>query len=94
VSAQRGRALVGARGYLSRERTAHVPPPLAEHVERVAEVLPRDCVLPFLLTPAGGLWLMTDISERLQPGRRLGGSHTDRSDRGVRTWTWNLAPRP
>jgi hypothetical protein len=46
------------------------------------------------VTPAGGLWLMTDISERLQPGRRLRGSHTDRSDRGVRTWTWNLAPRP
>jgi len=44
--------------------------------------------------PAGGLWLMTDISERLQPGRRLRGSHTVRSDRGVRTWTWNLAPRP
>jgi integrase len=34
---------------LPRERKAHVPPPLAEHVERVAEVLPRHHVLPFLV---------------------------------------------
>jgi integrase len=34
---------------LPRERKAHVPPPLAEHVERVAEVLPRHHVLPFLI---------------------------------------------
>jgi integrase len=33
---------------LPRERKAHVPPPLAEHVERVAEALPRHYVLPFL----------------------------------------------
>jgi integrase len=39
-----------ARGVkLPRERKAHVPPPLAEHVERVAEVLPRHHVLPFLV---------------------------------------------
>jgi integrase len=34
---------------LPRERKAHVPPPLAEHVERVAEHLPRHHVLPLLL---------------------------------------------
>ena len=46
-----------------------------------------------IVSPAGGLWLETDISERFQPGRRVRGSYTDRSDRGVRTWTWNLKPR-
>jgi hypothetical protein len=45
-----------------------------------------------LVSPAGGLWLMTDIGERLVPGKRLAGRHTDSSDRGSRTWTWNLAP--
>jgi integrase len=34
---------------LPRERKAHVPPPLAEHIERVAEVIPRHYVLPFLV---------------------------------------------
>jgi integrase len=34
---------------LPRERRAHLPPPLAEHVERVAEQLPRHHVLPFLV---------------------------------------------
>jgi integrase len=34
---------------LPRERKAHVPPPLAEHVERVAERLPRRYVLPLLV---------------------------------------------
>jgi integrase len=34
---------------LPRERKAHIPPPLAEHVERVAEVLPRHHVVPFLV---------------------------------------------
>jgi integrase len=34
---------------LPRERKAHVPPPLAEHVERVAETLPRHHVVPFLV---------------------------------------------
>ena len=34
---------------LPRERKAHLPPPLAEHVERVAEHLPRHHVLPFLV---------------------------------------------
>ena len=34
---------------LPRERKAHVPPPLAEHVERVAEILPRHHVVPFLV---------------------------------------------
>jgi hypothetical protein len=47
-----------------------------------------------LVSPAGGLWLVTDINERFQPGRRVSGSYTDRSDRGVRTWTCNLSPRP
>src|SRR5262249_28167608 len=31
---------------LPRERRPHVPPPLAEHVERVAERMPRHHVLP------------------------------------------------
>ena len=34
---------------LPRERKAHLPPPLAEHVERVAEHLPHHHVLPFLV---------------------------------------------
>jgi integrase len=34
---------------LPRERKAHVPPPLAEHVERIAERLPRYHVLPLLI---------------------------------------------
>jgi integrase len=34
---------------LPKERKAHVPPPLADHVERVAEALPRTYVLPLLL---------------------------------------------
>jgi integrase len=34
---------------LPRERKAHVPPPLAEHVERVAERLLRHYVVPFLV---------------------------------------------
>ena len=45
------------------------------------------------VSPAGGLWLMTDIGRRLVPGRRLAGRFTDSSDRGTRTWTWNLAAR-
>jgi integrase len=39
---------------LPRERKAHVPPPLADHVERVAETLPRHHVLPFLILDASG----------------------------------------
>jgi integrase len=34
---------------LPKERRAHIPPPLAEHVERVAERLPRHHVVPFLV---------------------------------------------
>ena len=34
---------------LPRERKAHIPPPLADHIERVAEVLPRAYVLPLLV---------------------------------------------
>jgi integrase len=34
---------------LPRERKAHVPPPLAEHVERVAERMPKHHVLPLLI---------------------------------------------
>jgi integrase len=34
---------------LPRERKPHVPPPLAEHVERVAERTPADLVLPLLV---------------------------------------------
>lgn len=34
---------------LPKERKAHVPPPLAEHVERVAERLPAQYVLPLLV---------------------------------------------
>jgi integrase len=34
---------------LPKERRPHVPPPLAEHVERVAEVLPLHHVVPFLI---------------------------------------------
>lgn len=38
----------------SRERKAHLPPPLAEHVERVAELLPRHYVLPLLILDTSG----------------------------------------
>jgi hypothetical protein len=34
---------------LPRERKAHVPPPHAEHVERVAETVAREYVLPLLV---------------------------------------------
>jgi NAD(P)-binding Rossmann-like domain len=34
---------------LPKERKPHIPPPLAEHVERVAETIPRDLVLPLLV---------------------------------------------
>ncbi|HEY3205751.1 MAG TPA: site-specific integrase [Gaiellaceae bacterium] len=39
---------------LPRERKAHVPPPLAEHVERVAETVPRHHVLPLLIVDECG----------------------------------------
>jgi integrase len=39
---------------LPKERKAHVPPPLAHHVERVAEALPSHHVLPFLTVDACG----------------------------------------
>jgi integrase len=39
---------------LPRERSPHVPPPLAEHVERIAEVLPRRHVLPLLIVDECG----------------------------------------
>jgi hypothetical protein len=45
------------------------------------------------VSPAGGLWLLTDIGRHLVPGKRLSGRHTDSSDRGTRTWRWNLASR-
>ena len=34
---------------LPKERKAHIPPPLAEHVERVAETVAREYVLPLLV---------------------------------------------
>jgi len=34
---------------LPRERKAHIPPPLAEHVERVANTVAREYVLPLLI---------------------------------------------
>jgi integrase len=34
---------------LPKQRKAHVPPPLAEHVERIAETVPRHYVLPLLI---------------------------------------------
>jgi hypothetical protein len=46
-----------------------------------------------LVSPAGGLWLHTDIGERLVPGRRLSESHTEQGYNGSRSATWNLAPR-
>ena len=39
---------------LPKERRPHVPPPLAEHVERIAEVLPRHHVLPLLIVDECG----------------------------------------
>jgi integrase len=34
---------------LPKERKAHIPPPLADHVERVAQTVPRQYVLPLLV---------------------------------------------
>jgi integrase len=39
---------------LPRERRPHITPPLAEHIERVAERLPRHHVLPLLIIDACG----------------------------------------
>jgi integrase len=39
---------------LPRERRAHIPPPLAEHVETVARLVPREYVLPFLIIDWAG----------------------------------------
>jgi integrase len=39
---------------LPRERKAHIPPPLAGHVETVASLLPREMVLPFLIIDWAG----------------------------------------
>jgi integrase len=39
---------------LPKERKPHIPPPLAEHVERVAERLPRHHVLPLLIVDECG----------------------------------------
>jgi integrase len=39
---------------LPKERRPHIPPPLAEHVERVAETIPRHYVLPLLIIDACG----------------------------------------
>jgi integrase len=39
---------------LPKERRPHIPPPLAEHVERVAERLPRHHVLPLLIVDECG----------------------------------------
>ena len=43
-----------ARVRLPKERKAHIPPPLAEHVERVAETVAREYVLPLLVIDACG----------------------------------------
>jgi integrase len=39
---------------LPKERKPHIPQPLAAHVERVAEVIPREYVLPFLVIDWAG----------------------------------------
>jgi integrase len=39
---------------LPRERQAHVPPPLAEHVERIPETVAREYVLPLLIVDVSG----------------------------------------
>jgi integrase len=39
---------------LPKERRPHVPPPLAEHIERVAECIPRHHVLPLLIVDECG----------------------------------------
>jgi hypothetical protein len=64
-----------------------------QHPVNVTKQCTDGYVMRDLVSPAGGLWLGTDINERLVPGRRLAGRYTIREDRGTRTWTWNLAPR-
>jgi integrase len=39
---------------LPKERRPHVPPPLAEHIERIAETIPRHHVLPLLIVDECG----------------------------------------
>jgi integrase len=39
---------------LPKERKAHIPPPLAEHVERVVETVAREYVLPLLVIDEAG----------------------------------------
>lgn len=64
-----------------------------QHPVNVTKQCADGYVMRELVSPAGGLWLGTDIGERLVPGRRLAGRYTIREERGTRTWTWNLAPR-
>ena len=46
------------------------------------------------VSPAGGLWLLSDFGARFLPGKRIAGRHTESEPgRGTRTWTWNLVPR-
>lgn len=39
---------------LPKERKPHIPPPLADHVERVGEMIPSDLILPLLTIDACG----------------------------------------
>ena len=50
---------------LPKERKAHIPPPLAEHVERVAETVAREYVLPLLVIDECG-----PARERARDGAR------------------------
>ena len=59
---------------------------LKEHPVRAAQCAEA-------ISPAGGLWLLTDVDGRLVPGKRLAGHRTERSARGTRMWAWNLVPR-
>ena len=59
---------------------------LKEHPVRAAQCAEA-------ISPAGGLWLLTDIGGRLVPGKGLAGHRNERSARGTRTWAWNLVPR-
>jgi hypothetical protein len=46
-----------------------------------------------VVSPAGGLWLLSDIGQRLVPGKRLSGRLTESWHGATRTWSWNLVPR-
>jgi hypothetical protein len=65
-----------------------------EHPVTVTQTCADGASRQDLVSPAGGLWLLSGIGARLVPGKRVAGRHTESDPgRGTRTWTWQLSPR-